>query len=114
VDHPAIRNETLRVRRTGDRAGCRNTALIAGVSSQTTAKQAAPKTMPAVEAARISSVESSRLCTSADERPMWAKNWPNSTTRLASAMSPKATGLSSREMVAVYARLASMSPADPT
>jgi hypothetical protein len=28
-------------------------------------------------------------------------------------MSPKSTGLSSREMVAVYARLASMSAADP-
>ena len=61
VDHPTIRNETLRVRRTGDRAGCRNRSLIAGVSSQTTAKQAAPKTMPAVEAARISSLESFRL-----------------------------------------------------
>jgi hypothetical protein len=101
VDHPTISNETLRVRRTGGRAGCRNRSLMAGVNTQTTAKQAAPKAMPAVEAARISSAESLGLCTSADERPMWAKNWPNSTTRLASAMSPKATGLSSREMVAV-------------
>jgi hypothetical protein len=47
--------------------------------------------------------------TSAEPIPMRAKNWVNRTTRFAMAMSPKAAGSSSRETVAVYARLATMS-----
>ena len=57
--------------------------------------------MPAVEDARISSSDSSGFWTRAEASPMRAKNWANSTTRLAMAMSPKAAGSSSREMVAV-------------
>jgi hypothetical protein len=63
--------------------------------------QARPMAMPAVEEARISSSDSSGFCTSADASPMRAKNWANSTTRLAMAMSPKEAGSSSRDMVAV-------------
>jgi hypothetical protein len=57
--------------------------------------------MPAVEAARISSSDRSGFWTSADASPMRAKYWANRTTRLAMAMSPKATGSRSRETVAV-------------
>jgi hypothetical protein len=54
-----------------------------------------------VEAARTSSLDSSGFCTSADASPIRAKTCANSQTTWASAMSPKAAGSSSREIVIV-------------
>ena len=47
---------------------------MAGARIQTTARQARPMAMPAVEEARISSSDRSGFCTSADASPMRAKN----------------------------------------
>ena len=113
VAQPWKMNDTPSVRRTGDRVGCRNRSLIAGLNTQIAMKQAAPRATPAVEAARMSSLESSGFCTRAEASPIRAKSCAKSTTRLASAMSPKAVGSSSREMTAVYTRLTTMSVANP-
>jgi hypothetical protein len=101
MDQPMNTNEMLRPRKTGVRPGVRNKAVTAGARNQTKTRQARPTTMPAVEAARISSSDRSGFWTRAEPSPMRAKNWMNSTTRLATAMSPKAAGASSRETVAV-------------
>ena len=106
-------NVTPSARRTGDRAGCRNRSPIAGLNPQIATKQAAPRAMPTVEAARMSSSESFGFCTMAEASPIRAKNCAKSTTRLASAMSPKVAGSSSREMTAVYTRLTARSVAYP-
>ena len=85
----------------GGRSGSRNNAATAGARIHVSTRQARPMAKPAVEAARISSSDSSGFWTSAEASPMRAKNWTNRTTRLATAMSPKSAGLSSREAVAV-------------
>ena len=113
VAQPWKMNDTPSARRTGDRAGCRNRSLIAGLNTQIATKQAAPRAMPAVEAARMSSLESSASAPGPRQVPSGRRTCAKSTTRLASAMSPKAAGSSSREMTAVYTRLATMSAANP-
>ena len=109
MDHPMKANDRLSARRMGGRPGARNNAARAGARIQISTMHARPATMPAVEAARISSWDRSGFWTSAEARPMRANSWANTTTKLAIAMSPKAAGDSSRDMVAVYARLATMS-----
>ena len=101
IDQPMNTNDTPSPRRTGGSPGARNKAATAGARIQTSARQTRPTMIPAVEAARISSSDRSGFCTSAEARPMRAKNPTNRTTRLAMAMSPKAAGTSSRETVAV-------------
>ena len=98
---PSNRNATPSRRSTGVSSGARNRALTAGARTQTTPKQATPTARPAVEAARTWSMCRVGFCTSAEASPIRTKNWANSTTRLAMAISPKATGSSSREMVTV-------------
>ena len=49
----------------------------------------------------MSSLVSTGFCTSAEARPMRTKNWANSTTSWASAIRPKATGSTNREIVMV-------------
>ena len=101
MDQPMNTNDTPRPRRMGGRSGSRNKAATAGARIQISTRQARPTAKPAVEAARISSSDSSGFWTSAEARPMRAKYWMNRTTRLATAMSPNAAGASSRETVAV-------------
>jgi hypothetical protein len=101
MPRPSKRNETLKARRTGVRAGARNTPLKTGATTHTTARHATPTAMPALEAARTSSLDSSGFCTSADASPSRAKTCTKSQTIWASAMSPKAAGSSRREMVTV-------------
>jgi hypothetical protein len=101
MDQPMKTNDTPRARRTGGRSGARNNAATGEARIQISTRQARPTAIPAVEAARISSSDRSGLWTSAEASPMRTKYWVNRTTRLATAMSPKAAGASSRDTVAV-------------
>ena len=101
IDMPSNRNMAPSNRRTGGRSGARKRAPNSGASTQIRPKQTTPMAIPAVEAARMSSLDSTGFCTSAEASPIRTKNRAKSTTSWASAISPKATGSTSREIVMV-------------